>query len=212
MVHKPKLFYLLGILVLCPCSRIYSFDVDRKGPIMTFGLGTGHSTLTSGIDEFSSYSQFGLGVNMGIGWALTDKSLFIIAINSNVFTGEVKAVWEEWRDKMQGNSLGALGAKLISPFVFAFSPIFMSHSICGSLEYTHFMKDEAPSFLIDASAGFGLIYEKNYKMVYEGYGLSAGVGYEFARRLALNFDIVYGKVQYEVSGITFLLTLKLYIY
>lgn len=55
MEHNTKLVYLLLILVFYPCSLIYSFDGERKGAIMTFGLGAGHSTLTSGVDEFSTY-------------------------------------------------------------------------------------------------------------------------------------------------------------
>jgi len=207
-----KLFAFYCILFLYPFSTAKAFDGERRGAVMTFGLGAGNSTLTSGINEFSAYSQFGLGVNMGVGWAPTDKSLFMIAVNSNVFPGEVQSVWQEWREKMQGDGFRALGAKVVSPFVFAFSPIFRSHSIYGSLEYTYFLQDQAPSFLIDGSAGLGLIYERNYEMVYGGFGLSAGAGYEFVNRVAVNFDIIYSKVEYEVSGITFLLTMKLYIY
>jgi hypothetical protein len=212
MGRSGRFITLLSILVFLFLTNLYAERGERRGAMFTFGLGAGHTTISSGINEFSTYSQFGLGVNMGAGWAPTNKSAFLLGINSNVFPGEVQTVWENWREKMQGDTFGALGAKIVSPFVFTFSPIFRSHSIYGSLEYTHFLQDEAPSFLIDGSAGFGLIYERNHEMVYGGFGLSAGAGYEFVNRVAVNFDIVYSKVEYEVSGITFLLTLKLYVY
>jgi hypothetical protein len=125
---------------------------------------------------------------------------------------EVSTVWENWKDRMSGDDLGAAGAKIISPFVFAFSPIFRSHSIYGSLEYTHFTREEAPSLLFGGSAGLGLIYDKNYEQVFGGIGLSAGAGYEFTQKIALKCDLVYGAVENNISGISLLFTLKFYIY
>lgn len=203
-------FVSMLVFILMPSS--HAMDGRRRGIMFEIAAGVGQTGFISGDADYVDYSRYGLGVNTGFGWAPTNHSLFMFAINSNVFPGAVSDVWEDWKVKMSGDGFGALGAKIAAPFVFAFAPVFRSHSLYGSLEYTHFFREEAPSLLVDGSAGFGLLYDRTNNYVHGGFGMSAGIGYEFIPRLAANFDIMYSATQEDLSGITLLLTLKLYIY
>ncbi len=190
----------------------YSFDKERKGFIIEAGIGAGYSILSPGESFIDNYSSFGLAINWGFGYAPSNQSSIIFAVKSNIFTDEVAAVWSDWADKMSGDDIGALGAKLVSPFVFLAAPLIRSHSIFGSLEYTYFTKEQAPSLLFSGSAGLGLLYDKTNKQPFGGLGLSAGAGYEFTRRAAINLDVLYSYVASDLQGISVLLTLNFYLY
>ena len=113
---------------------------------------------------------------------------------------------------MSGDDIKALGAKLASPFVYAFAPLFRSHSLFGSIEYSYFVREQAPSLLFSGGAGVGLLYDRRDRMPYGGLGLSAGTGYELARRAVLKFDVLYSTVASDLRGISFTLTLNLMLY
>jgi hypothetical protein len=113
---------------------------------------------------------------------------------------------------MSGDDIKALGAKLAAPFVYAFAPLFRSHSLFGSIEYSYFIREQAPSFMFSGAAGVGLLYDRRDRMPYGGLGLSAGTGYELARKVILKFDVMYSSVVSDLQGTTFMLSLELMLY
>lgn len=211
-MKRTAILWLLPALLFLFTKDASAFDRERKGFILQFGLGTGYSMLKPAGTDTEDYSILGLGVNTGLGYAPSNKSSIVFGIKANIFVNEVADVWSNWSDKMSGDDIGALGAKLVSPFVFVFSPIFRSHSLNGYIEYNYFAREQAPSLLINGSAGLGILYDKSYEKNYGGLGISAGMGYEFTRRGIIKGEVIYSYVASQLQCITVLATLNLYLY
>ncbi len=212
MINKRLIQVIFCFFFLFHLTDVYPADDDRQGFILGAGIGVGYSNVFASDPLFEGYSTCGLGITMGLGYAPTNKSSIIFGIKSNVFVDEVAVVWKDWNDKMSGDDLSATGAKLVAPFVFMFSPVFRSHSIFGSLEYTYFTREYAPSLLFSGSVGVGLLYDKFYEQSFGGFGFSLGTGYEFFRKVAVNCDLVYSYTENDIQAISILITLKKYFY
>ena len=212
MRGKYAIRFISCVCLLFLLTDVHSFDGERKGFILDFGVGPGHTVLSFDNPNSENYTVWGLAVNMGIGYAPTNKSSFVFGVKSNVFIKEVGTVYSDWIDKMEGDNLAAVGAWIASPFVFMFAPAFRSHSLYGSMEYTYFTREQYPSFLFSGALGLGILYDRVDKLPYGGLGLSAGMGYEFAQSVAVKCDILYSSVASDLSGISILLTLKFHLY
>jgi len=213
MNNRYFIYLAATILLLTTVDNICYADENRKGFIFSAGLGGGYTSVSSTLLSNSGFSTFGLGLTAGLGYAPSNKSSLIFGFKSNIFIDEVASVWQNWHDKMQGDDLGALGAKLISPFVYSLSPLFRSHSIFGIVEYTYFLNETSPSFLFSGTVGGGFLYDKIEAQTVAGLGLSAGAGYEFTGKVAIQCDLLYTSSPVDkLQSFSVLLTLKKYFY
>jgi len=204
------LILCLFILIL-PAGRCLADD-NRKGFIMEIGLGFGNTNTRSNDPFYEKYSASGLAAGMRLGYAPTNRSAIMFGYQGNIFLDEVGTVWKNWYEKMQGDDLVAVGAILLSPFVFGFSPIVRSHLLFGSLDYTHFLKETSPSLLFSGAFGMGLLYDKFYGQVKGGYGISAGTGYELGRKLVVGVDLLYTYTANDVEAMAVMISVKKYFY
>lgn len=210
---KLTLAVLLLSIFLNSLQDIHAIpDENRKGFIAGMAIGGGYAYIDSSDPAYMSYGRYGLGVSMSLGGAFNNRSSLQFSMKTNVFVDEIGPVWRGWIDKMQGEDIAAVGAILISPFVFAFTPVFRSHGLIGSLEYINFFKETAPSFYFSGSAGLGLLYDKNLEIVSGGFGISLGTGYEFKRKIAINCDLIYCGTQSSFEGMSVVISLKKFFY
>jgi len=212
MRNRYFIYLAATVLLLTIMDNICYADENRKGFIFSAGIGPGYTSVMSTLPLNTGFSTFGLGLTAGVGYAPTNKSSLIFGFKSNIFVDEVATVWQDWSDKMSGDNLAALGAKLISPFVYSLAPLFRSHSVFGIVEYTYFLNETYPSFLFSGTVGGGFLYNKIDAQSVAGLGLSLGAGYEFTRKVAIQCDILYNSSADKSQSVSVLLTLKKYFY
>ncbi len=212
MKQKNTIRLLVIALFLYLLSDYCFADENRKGVFASFGLGLGYTNITCSDPSFTAYSVTGLAGTGAVGFAPTNKTNILFGFKSNFFVDEVAAIWKDWADKMSGDNLGAVGAILISPIVFSLSPLIRSHSIFGLVEINQFFSESSPSFFLSGSLGGGLVYNKYSGQPEGGFGISAGAGYEFARKIAISCDVLYNSSENRVQPFSVLLGLKKFFY
>ena len=80
------------------------------------------------------------------------------------------------------------------------------------MEIDQFFRESSPSFFLSGSVGGGLVYNKYTEQPEGGFGVSAGAGYEFARKIAVSFDVLYNSSENRVQPFSVLIGLKKFFY
>ncbi len=206
-----RIFFLL---LLCTLSATAQEQPEgRKGLAMEFGLGAGFSTISDRYAAFEPYSVTGLYLSYMIGFHPGSRSSFLFGFKSNIFTEEVSKTWADWNEKTEGDDVWATLATLASPFVYAFSPLFRSHSLIMSLEYTQFTSVRAPCLYFSGNIGVGMLYHKPDNDNLGGLGLGGGLGFQINKNLGLEGDLMYTPVsESHIRALTFCVGLKLFIH
>ena len=174
-------FFLLSSLTI-PAN---AWDGKRKGFILGFGIGPGLTSFTQELAAWDYYqgwvrvksdrsNKMAIMTDFKIGYAPTD-------FYEIYYTGKVSWFGLEnvFGDKVTiSNGVGALGA-------------------------TYYFAPQAPSPFISGGIGFSTWsapFESGSK-TWTGFGLFVGGGYEFARHMSVEFDLLWGKPGTTESGI-----------
>ena len=182
-----KVFFLI-LIVLITLFLIVSanaFDGKRKGFILGFGIGPGLTSFTqevAGRDYYQDWvivksdrsNKMAIMTDFKIGYAPTD--FYEIYYTSKVSWFGITNVLGD--NVTIANGLGALGA-------------------------TYYFTPQVPSPFISGGIGFSTWatpFESGSK-TWTGFGLFAGVGYEFARHWSVEFDLLWGKPGTSEFGI-----------
>lgn len=181
---KKSLLILVVLVVLFLIVNANAFDGKRKGFILGGGIGPGYTTFTqelAGYDPYLGYvtiksdrvNKVGIMTDFKIGYAPTDYYEIYYASKVSWFGMESGA-----GNVTIANGLGSLGA------TYYFKPVAPSPFIAGGIGLSTW------------SAPFESSTE-----TWVGFGLFAGVGYEFIRHLNAELDLIWGKPGKTVSGI-----------
>jgi hypothetical protein len=170
------------VVLLCVTTVAGAFDGERQGFILGIGVGAGLTTYTQtvsyGGNSFTSdrENEFPLMTDFKIGYAPND--LVEIYWMSKVSWFSMENVLAE--DVTITNGLGGLGI-------------------------TYFFRPTAPSPFLTGGIGFSswtAPFEEDAEVWY-GFGLTAGVGYEFAPHWYVAGDVCWGKPATEQYGVDF---------
>ena len=178
---KARTLALVLVLVLLMAISTWAFDGQRKGFILGGGLGLGMTsyTQTIGVGALSITSdretKGAFMTDFRIGYAPSQK----VAI---YYTNKVS--WFSFTNAYDDEVIIASGA---------------SGAGC-----TYSLNSTSPSWFLSggiAISTWALPFEDNAPDQWAGFGLFGGVGYEFARHVSAELDLVYGKPDTEEDGI-----------
>ena len=181
MLRKPIFAAAICAIVLSSSSA-FAWDGSRKGFQLGGGLGIAAVMWEQEVEiwglsfKSDTESDFALATDFKIGYAPTDQLAIYYFEKTGWFT--MTNILDD--DVIVASGVSGVGAS------YYFAP-------------------EAPSFLLSGGLGFAswsLPFEDNgWEDTWYGFGLTAGVGYEFIPHLHAGLDFVWAQAQDNESGI-----------
>ena len=207
MRHRGLIGCILIAVIMISATSASALDGTRKGFILGFGIGPG---VTSWEQEISGSflgisvsrksdkeSSFGLTTDFKIGGGITEQ--FLLYYENRVAWFNFDYAFTD----AQGN-------------VILTESITFAHAI-GLLGASYYLNVDAPSIYILGSVGlstWSAPFESTWEETWAGVGVSAGVGYEFAKHWSAEGTINFGKpgtelfpgIDYSINALSFLFT------
>lgn len=181
-VMKVRVLSLTIVILMLMAITALAFDGQRKGFILGGGLGFGMTSYTQslkqgGISITSDRENKGaFNTDFRIGYAPSEQvAIYYVS----------KVAWFSITNAYDDKVTIASGA--------------------GGLGCTYYLKTITPTWFLTggiALASWSLPFEDNAPDPWQGLGLYGGAGYEFARHLSLELDLVYGKPDTQEHGVT----------
>jgi len=179
---KIRVVILTVVLVMLMAISAMAFNGQRKGFILGGGLGFGVTSYTqtvkwNGLSETGDRENKGaFNTNFQIGYAPSDQvAIYYVS----------KVAWFSMTNAYDDEVTIASGA--------------------GGLGFSYYQKPVAPSMIFTggiAVSSWSLPFEDDAPDPWQGFGIFGGVGYEFARHVSAELDLVYGKPDTKEDGVT----------
>jgi len=207
MRHRGLVTFILVAIIAISAGSASALDGTRKGFILSFGIGPGVTSWEQeisgtffGIDvsaKSDKESSFGVTTDFKIGGGITEQ--FLLYYENRVAWFSVDYVYTD----ADGD-------------ILATETITFAHAI-GGVGVSYYLKTEAPSLYFLGSIGlstWSAPFESTWGDTWAGVGLSAGVGYEFAKHWSAEGTFNFGKpgtelfpgIDYTVNAVSFLFT------
>lgn len=175
MAVYTKILVVSLLLVLCPffSSDVFALDGERKGFILSFGIGPSLTSYTQtlkipvlGIDETSDReNDFGLGTDFKIGYAPTNQ-LMIYYTN--------KVTWIFGFENAAGDKLTIISG-------------------VGLLGLSYYLAPSSPSMYFTGTVGVSTWCSfDDLGNVWSGFGIGVGIGYEFVEHWSTELNVIWG--------------------
>ena len=184
--------------ILLVTTVAQAFDGNRKGFIIGFGVGPGYTSftqtvknVTTGFDETSdTENSFSFATDFKIGGGITDQFL-LYYVNRVTWFGMENALNE---NVTIANGVGGVG---VSYYLETTAPAFYFLGSIGLSTWMTPFEDESSNWV--------------------GFGVSGGVGYEFAAHWGVEATVNYGnpkdeetvmnnKIEASTSALAFVVT------
>lgn len=152
-------------------STAHAFDGKRKGFIFQLGIGSGFQRSTQEFSGFGDRRKIdsdsgAFASDFKIGYGLSDQLLLTYTANAS---------WANGRSVLSGRDVA------------------LAHST-GGMGLTYFLTAETPALFVDFTVGRALwawLDDPDHDAI-AGFGLAAGVGYEFRKNWAVALDLSWG--------------------
>ena len=165
MLRNFNLILVLVVLLLTFTTSTYAFDGNRQGFILGLGVGPGLTSYSfEGIGTDDRTNKASVNTDFQIGYAPNNQLLIY------------------WMSKVQWYSLETIFG----------SAIYASG--VGGLGLSYYFEKEGPSLYLTGGVGFASVaapFEDNIETEY-GFGIAAGVGYEFAKHWSVEGNFTWG--------------------
>ena len=191
MRYRGLVAFLLVAAIVVTATSVSALDGTRKGFILGFGVGP---SVTSWSLEFEASlgpfsesaksdteSNFGIGTDFKIGGGITEKFL-LYYVNRISWFGFDWTVFE-----VSG------GTDITQSITFAYG--------VGLLGASYYFNVDAPSMYLVGTVGISTWtapFEDWWDEYWIGAGVSAGLGYEFAKHWSVEGTVNIGKPSYEL--------------
>ncbi|MEN8007702.1 MAG: outer membrane beta-barrel protein [Candidatus Krumholzibacteriota bacterium] len=172
---KIKALFLTTVLFLLVAPLTASaFDGDRNGFMLNLGAGMGQGKLSaSGFGASASFDAMGFGTDLKIGGGLSSQVLLYYTNRALWYTPEVAGI--DWK---LTNGMSAAGV-------------------------SYFLEPQAPSVFFSGGLGVGVVNDRDVDETMSGFGITLGVGFEFARNVIAELTLIHSGVSgdNDIEGI-----------
>jgi hypothetical protein len=149
-----------------------AFDGQRRGFILGGGLGFGMTSFTQTIE--------GGGISI-----TSDRE------NEGAFMTDFRIGWgaNEQTEIYYASKVSWFGITNVND-----DDVTIANGI-GGIGFTHSLKYDVPTWFVTGGIGlatWSLPLEDNAPDAWNGFGLFAGMGYEFSKHYCFEFDLIYG--------------------
>jgi hypothetical protein len=179
---KLRILGLTLVIVMLTGISAQAFNGQRKGFILGGGLGFGMTSYTQTLKQGSisitseRENKGAFNTNFQIGYAPSDQvAIYYVS----------KVAWFSMTNAYDDEVTIASGA--------------------GGLGLSYYQKPVAPSLIFTggiAVSSWALPFEDDAPDPWQGFGIYGGIGYEFARHVSAELDLVYGKPDTKEDGVT----------
>lgn len=173
-----KTFIVSLVLLSCVCfsTDAYALDGKRKGFILSFGIGPSLTSYTQSVGDFTSdrENDFGVGTDFRIGYAPSNQFMIYYTNKVTWILGFENALDEKVTIV---NGVGLLGL-------------------------SYYFETAAPSIYFTGTIGvssWSALEDSND--AWSGFGLGAGIGYEFSKYWSTEFNFMWGNPGDSIEGI-----------
>jgi len=167
--------------VIVTATSVCAFNGERKGFVLGFGIGPGYTNFSQELGgiESDSEGKASIVTDFKIGGGFNEQ--FLLYYENRLSWFKLTVVDEVYYDPFADE------------VTFTETDVTIAHGI-GLVGMSYYFKTEAPSFYVLGSVGvssWSAPFETNSDM-WVGFGISAGVGYEFAKHWAIEGTLNYG--------------------
>lgn len=177
-MHKVRIVAAFATLIMILSSTFaIAQEPNRKGFIIGFAAGGGYQAyeaeVTGGAEKDRSH-LFAFATNFRIGTGINEQLMIYYDTRTSWF-----GISEEWTDESTAG-IGVMG-----------------------LGFSYFLEPRSPSVYLLGSIGISymLWLGRLDEWVGDGFGFSAGVGYEFRQHWAIEGTVLWGMPDHDVDGV-----------
>lgn len=173
--------------VIVTATSACAFNGERSGFILGFGLGPGYTNFSqeAGGTESDSEGKMSIVSDFKIGGGFNEQ--FLLYYENRVSWFKMTAIDEAYYDPYSNE------------ITFTEKDVTIAHAV-GLVGMSYYFKTEVPSFYALGSIGvstWSAPFETNSD-TWVGFGISGGVGYEFAKHWSVEGTLNWGNPSTDV--------------
>ncbi len=184
------------------------FDDDRRGAFAELCFGGGFTTISSeNYGMTGTITKATAVMTFKFGYAPTRQFQLLLFQKSSVYANKLWEHYDDWADEFKKSK--AIGYIAVAPLLPVIAFFTDQHLLLG-IGAAYYLRPRTQTWFIEGGIGPSLLddpYELDHTSsfpagVHSGYGLFAGVGYEFTRHGQVELQIMGSRASWERDGIT----------
>jgi len=176
---KHRILFITAIIFLTiGAMQASAFDGQRKGFMLNLGIGFGQGALkASAMGTSVTADAMGFATDFKIGAGTSNQFQIYYTNRALWFSPEIG----EGENKISGNLYNGMSAAGV----------------------TYFLEPQAPSVFFSGALGIGVTNDQDADYPMDGFGFTAGVGFEFTRNFVAELTYMHAGVSgdHDIDGV-----------